>query len=157
MWLGEVEGLQVSLVGAQDKLAQLDTEAARRSTAVSLGMPTFGQIAAGANHAYLFSGELTPAIVPDDGETLLSAVTALRLHPADEPTEAPVLGRLGGEPDWLQGDETPDCPSCATRMTFTAELKEGYDFATSANFGGWGRGYLFNCQPCSEAAFLWQR
>ncbi|WP_316784577.1 hypothetical protein [Streptomyces sasae] len=44
-WLGDVEGLQVSLVGAQDKLTQLDTEAARRSTAVSLGMPTFGQIA----------------------------------------------------------------------------------------------------------------
>jgi hypothetical protein len=44
-WLGEVEGLQVSLAGAQDKLAQLDAETARRSTAVNLGMPTFGQIA----------------------------------------------------------------------------------------------------------------
>ncbi|MEV7236767.1 hypothetical protein AB0N06_23150 [Streptomyces sp. NPDC051020] len=44
-WLGEVEGLQVSLAGAQDKLAQLDPEAARRSTAVSLGIPTFGQVA----------------------------------------------------------------------------------------------------------------
>jgi hypothetical protein len=30
-WLGEVEGLQISLVGAQDKLAQFDAEAARRS------------------------------------------------------------------------------------------------------------------------------
>ena len=46
-WLGEVEGLQVSLAGAQDKLAQLDAEA-RRSHAVSLGMPAFGQIAFGA-------------------------------------------------------------------------------------------------------------
>ncbi|MET9078208.1 site-specific integrase [Streptomyces sp. NPDC004232] len=45
-WLGEVEGLQVSLAGAQDKLTQLDTEATRRTTTVSLGMPTFGQIAA---------------------------------------------------------------------------------------------------------------
>ncbi|MEU9213956.1 hypothetical protein AB0D27_40210 [Streptomyces sp. NPDC048415] len=112
---------------------------------------------AGANRAYLFSGELAPATVPADGETLLGAVTALRLHPADKPTEEPVLGRLGGEPDWIQGDETPGCPLCAHRMTFTAELEEGYDFATSANFGGGGRGYLFNCQPCSEAAFLWQR
>ncbi|WP_329389934.1 hypothetical protein OG625_37660 [Streptomyces sp. NBC_01351] len=42
-------------------------------------------------------------------------------------------------------------------MTFTAELAEGYDFATSADFGGGGRGYLFNCRPCSEAMFLWQR
>ncbi|MER7689632.1 hypothetical protein [Streptomyces sp. NPDC097610] len=45
-WLGEVEGLQVSLAGAQDKLAQLAAEA-RRSHAVSLGMPAFGQIALG--------------------------------------------------------------------------------------------------------------
>ncbi|MGA6160913.1 hypothetical protein ACPEIC_47320 [Stenotrophomonas sp. NPDC087984] len=44
-WLGEVEGLQVSLAGARDKLAQLDAEAARQSTAVDLGMPLFGQIA----------------------------------------------------------------------------------------------------------------
>ncbi|MCY0954768.1 site-specific integrase [Streptomyces sp. H27-S2] len=44
-WLGEVEGLQVSLAGAQDKLDQLDGEAARRSSAASLGMPTFAEIA----------------------------------------------------------------------------------------------------------------
>ncbi|MFD7757864.1 integrase [Streptomyces sp. NPDC059757] len=36
-WLGKVEGLQVSLAGAQDKLAQLDAEAPHRSNAVSLG------------------------------------------------------------------------------------------------------------------------
>lgn len=46
-WLGEVEGLQVSLAGAQDKLTQLDAEATRRSNAVSLGMPALGQIALG--------------------------------------------------------------------------------------------------------------
>ncbi len=40
-WLGEVEGLQVSLVGAQDKLAQLDRRG-RRHTTVDLGMPTVG-------------------------------------------------------------------------------------------------------------------
>ncbi|WP_406011728.1 site-specific integrase [Streptomyces sp. NBC_00984] len=46
-WLGEVEGLQVSLAGAQDKLAQLDAEVTRRSNTVSLGMPALGQIALG--------------------------------------------------------------------------------------------------------------
>ncbi|WP_327432648.1 hypothetical protein [Streptomyces sp. NBC_01236] len=111
----------------------------------------------GANRAYLFTGELARAAVPAEGETLLGAVTALRRHPADTPTEEPVLGRLGGEPDWLQGDETPDCPRCAGRMAFVAELEEGCDFATSANFGGGGRGYVFGCRPCVEAAFLWQR
>lgn len=38
-WLGEVEGLKVSLAGAEDKLAQID----RRAT-TQLGMPTFGDI-----------------------------------------------------------------------------------------------------------------
>ncbi|MGW3656600.1 hypothetical protein ACWD6R_13295 [Streptomyces sp. NPDC005151] len=45
-WLGEIEGLRVSLAGAEEKLTQLDAEAARRSNAVVLGMPAFGQIAA---------------------------------------------------------------------------------------------------------------
>jgi hypothetical protein len=38
-WLGEVEGLQVSLAGAQDKLAQLDRRTRNRTT-VDLGIPT---------------------------------------------------------------------------------------------------------------------
>jgi hypothetical protein len=44
-WLGEVEGLQVSLAGAEDKLAQLHAEQSRRGTAIDLGMPTVAQIA----------------------------------------------------------------------------------------------------------------
>ncbi|GGZ22618.1 hypothetical protein [Streptomyces poonensis] len=113
----------------------------------------------GANKAFLFSGALSPAAVPAEGEARLGAVTALRAHPGDTPADedVPVLGRLGGEADWLQDDETPTCPSCGTRMTFTASLEEGYDHATSANFGGGGRGYVFGCSPCGEAAFLWQR
>ncbi|MFF5287734.1 hypothetical protein [Streptomyces sp. NPDC013171] len=42
-WLGEVEGLQASLAGANGKLAQIDALVNRRSTAVELGMPGFGQ------------------------------------------------------------------------------------------------------------------
>jgi hypothetical protein len=38
-WLGEVEGLQVSLAGAEDKLAQLDRRRSGAQTA-NLGMPT---------------------------------------------------------------------------------------------------------------------
>ncbi|MEU3735357.1 hypothetical protein AB0E81_39205 [Streptomyces sp. NPDC033538] len=37
-WLGEVEGLHVSLAGAQEKLAQLDRRPASRSV-VDLGIP----------------------------------------------------------------------------------------------------------------------
>src|SRR5664280_1820129 len=43
-WLGEVEGLHVSLAAATSKLAQLDELATRRN-AVHLGMPTFTESA----------------------------------------------------------------------------------------------------------------
>ncbi|MFF7237734.1 tyrosine-type recombinase/integrase [Streptomyces collinus] len=42
-WLGEVEGLEISLAGAEDKLAQLD--AALKPMVIHLGLPAFGQIA----------------------------------------------------------------------------------------------------------------
>ena len=40
-WLGEAEGLKVSLAGARAKLAQMDQITARRSQTVHLGIPTF--------------------------------------------------------------------------------------------------------------------
>ena len=43
-WHGEVEGLKVSLAGADAKLAQLD-QMARRAATAFLGMPAFGDIA----------------------------------------------------------------------------------------------------------------
>jgi hypothetical protein len=44
-WLGEVEGLQVSLAGARDKIRQLDAAVQRHATAVRLAMPSFAQVA----------------------------------------------------------------------------------------------------------------
>ncbi|MFJ7423810.1 hypothetical protein ACIQXD_35205 [Streptomyces uncialis] len=44
-WLGEVEGLETSLAGAEDKLSQMNAATSRTVTAVDLGMPTFTQIA----------------------------------------------------------------------------------------------------------------
>ena len=43
-WLGEVEGLKVSLAGAEQKLAQLD-QRARRTATINLGLPAFRDIA----------------------------------------------------------------------------------------------------------------
>jgi hypothetical protein len=40
-WLGEVEGLQVSLTGAKDKIALIDSTLQRKSAATDLGMPSF--------------------------------------------------------------------------------------------------------------------
>lgn len=67
-----------------------------------------------------------------------------------------VLGQLGGEPSWIQDDETPDCPVCRQPMAFVAQLEQGHDHRTAANFGG-GCAYAFVCEPCREGAFLWQR
>lgn len=126
----------------------------------------------GGNRAYLFDGAaLAPAAVPARGETLLGAVSALRTEDvaAEDFPAAPdlwsdgvdeatlrVQGQLGGAPAWLQGDETPTCPGCGEPMAFVAQLEEGFDWATSANFGGGGIGYVFTCGACRAAAFLWQ-
>jgi hypothetical protein len=48
-WHGEIEGLQVSLAGANSKIAQID--AASHRTATNLGMPAFSQITARAGTA----------------------------------------------------------------------------------------------------------
>jgi hypothetical protein len=40
-WPGEIEGLKVSLAGADDKLAQIDAALRRQATTVQLGMPAF--------------------------------------------------------------------------------------------------------------------
>ncbi|PYC86583.1 hypothetical protein C7C46_05585 [Streptomyces tateyamensis] len=66
-----------------------------------------------------------------------------------------VLGQLGGAPCWLQDEETPACPSCAHPMPLVAQLEEGPDHTTAMNFGG-GSAYAFACEPCGQAAFLWQ-
>ncbi|MGA4843425.1 hypothetical protein [Streptomyces sp. G45] len=125
----------------------------------------------GGNKAFRFAAEgLVPAVVPEEGETRLGAVSALRAErvAADGFAEALdqwadgggeprlVQGQLGGAPAWVQGDETPDCPACTAPMAFAAQLEEGHDHATAANFGGGGIGYVFTCGDCREAAFLWQ-
>jgi hypothetical protein len=43
-WHGEVEGLRVSLAGAESKLAHLD-QMARRAATIHLGIPTFNDMA----------------------------------------------------------------------------------------------------------------
>jgi hypothetical protein len=44
-WLGEIEGLKVSLAGAEDKLAQIDATLQRQDQTVHLGLPAFPDIA----------------------------------------------------------------------------------------------------------------
>ena len=56
-WLGEAEGLKVSLAGAGAKLAQMDQISARRSQAVQLGIPTFTDAAGRTSTAHLNAAE----------------------------------------------------------------------------------------------------
>lgn len=109
----------------------------------------------------------------DDDETplLLGSVRGVGLVRVDEPdydlareewaagSDRPasaVLGQLGGSPAWIQGDETPACPSCGGRMRLAVQLEEGPDPSTAMNFGGCGGAYAFACPPCRRATFLWQ-
>lgn len=126
----------------------------------------------GANTAQIYGGPgLTPAAAPKTGVALRpasSAVTFQRIDAegydeartawAKSTGESPrkVLGGLGGEPSWLQGEEVPACPSCERPMDFAAHLEEGQDHVDEVNFGGGGCGYAFLCRPCAEAAFVWQ-
>ena len=77
---------------------------------------------------------------------------------AEKNTVSPreVLGQIGGNPAWLQNDETPNCEQCGKPMSFVAQLETGPDWKTEMNFGGGGVGYLFNCDCKGSAKFLWQ-
>ncbi|WP_432939174.1 hypothetical protein ACQPXM_28885 [Kribbella sp. CA-253562] len=125
---------------------------------------------AGGNTAFVFPRDgLAAAQVPAEGETKLpeaSGITSTVIDgvPYEEARQQwatdtgrvrrEVLGQLGGEPSWLQCDETPSCRSCAQPMPFVAQLEQGLS-RTEINFGG-GSGYVFACWPCTEATFLWQ-
>lgn len=67
-----------------------------------------------------------------------------------------ILGQLNGQPEWIQGDETPTCDCCQKNMRFIAQLEEGPDYSTAMNFGGGGVGFLFDCPQGKTAKFLWQ-
>jgi hypothetical protein len=62
----------------------------------------------------------------------MTTIPAFRLNPEPISADAeqvrpfewapPELGarhRIGGDPDWLQGDATPRCPDCRNSMAFT--------------------------------------
>ena len=68
---------------------------------------------------------------------------------------APV-GAPGGQPSWVQGDETPRCAPCGFEMDLLAQLEEGPDHAVAMNFGG-GCAHVFR-RACTldSAKLLWQ-
>ncbi len=53
--------------------------------------------------------------------------------------------KLGGQPDWLQSDETPECTSCFKKMTFYGQLD---CLGDQVALGDCGRIFVFVCFDC---------
>ena len=74
--------------------------------------------------------------------------------PAINPEDLGKRTKLGGDPDWLQGDSTPSCPDCAEAMSFVAQIDSidytGYPGKETYMFGDVGMLYLFYCTDCHE-------
>lgn len=71
--------------------------------------------------------------------------------------------KLGGKPDWLQGDETPICPECNERETFICQIdsiddvvREDEEGTPAYMFGDAGMIYVFFCFACGETHSVFQ-
>lgn len=123
----------------------------------------------GGNHAAIVPpSKGTYSSVPD-GPTTLDSVSPVEFTPYDDSVahETPddnycqlfdsdplVMGKFGGTPLWIQGDETPTC-KCGSMMKFVVQLEDRG--GGGINFGDNGTGYGFVCDSCIDSAkFLWQ-
>ena len=61
--------------------------------------------------------------------------------------------KIGGRPDWLQGEDTPECPSCFKKMTFYGQLDCLGDKVPLADCG---RIFVFVCMDCYETKSVLQ-
>jgi hypothetical protein len=53
--------------------------------------------------------------------------------------------KLGGSPDWIQSDETPDCPECGEPMDFYGQLDH---LGSIESLKDEGMIYVFLCREC---------
>jgi len=80
---------------------------------------------------------------------------------SDHPKELGKRSKLGGEPNWIQKDETPKCPRCNKKMTFICQIDSigytGSAITTSEYmFGDVGMLYNFFCFDCGEPDIVFQ-
>jgi len=81
-------------------------------------------------------------------ENVELAVSERELEPTD--SEPRLHSRIGGQPGWLQNDETPDGD-----WRFLAQI-DSVTTSFAVDFGDGGVGYLFVRADGLEARFLWQ-
>jgi hypothetical protein len=55
--------------------------------------------------------------------------------------------QIGGEPCWIEEEETPTCPRCGKEMTFLAQIDS---ISPEVSFGDVGIVYVFYCFDCLE-------
>ena len=60
--------------------------------------------------------------------------------------------KLGGDPDWIQGEEWPSC-ACGEKMSFYGQLDSIGD---EYNLGDCGMVYIFVCFDCLETQAVLQ-
>ena len=80
-----------------------------------------------------------------------------------DPEALGLRSKLGGEPDWCQNPEVPECPACKSAMSFVAQL-DSMEHDSKDNphaidclsdqqqymFGDVGMIYVFMCFDCNE-------
>jgi hypothetical protein len=59
--------------------------------------------------------------------------------------EAGDRNKLGGRPDWIQNDETPDCQDCGEPMEFYGQFDH---LGSVENLKDEGMIYIFLCRDC---------
>lgn len=91
-----------------------------------------------------------------------------RAVPLDYPDNLGLRTKLGGKPNWIQRDETPECETCGESMYFVAQIDsienrnphnplmdkppKHIDFM----FGDVGMIYVFYCFDCLQLCSLQQ-
>lgn len=81
----------------------------------------------------------------------------------DYPDNHGLRTKLGGDPDWIQNDETPECDFCGEHMTFVGQINS-IEHDSKHNpmrqdafghqdymFGDVGMIYVFYCFECGES------
>ena len=152
---------------AQLNLADLQGDSRSRSSVLLLflcqnqpGMCDDWDANSGGNCAMLLAEGSDTQDAPASGNTMLSSESYVTLVPYDSTIavetdddgyvsvvdeDDAVLGKVGGNPLWLQADETPNC-ECGRKMQFLALLEDRG--GGGINFGGGGVGYAFLCTVC---------
>jgi len=116
----------------------------------------------GGNAAILVSTtNLTSLKAPCDKEEFLLEEGLLSLEKCDDSADAycelfdqaqaEVYGKIGGEPFWIQREETPTC-RCGATMTFVAQLEHSGEVQFTD-----GSGYVFVCSVCQDQAKLFSQ